>query len=93
MRHITFQDDVFQEENGSRLQIFQANHYYKNTKYSVFGKNGKALILLFYHSMIYFSGNEYLAIIWDTMITTLYFLNVHKELNQIISVCSIPTVL
>ena len=42
MRHITFQDDVFQEENGSRLQIFQANHYYKNTKYSVLGKGKTA---------------------------------------------------
>ena len=53
---------------------------------------GKELIHLF-DSMMYFSENEYLSIICDTMITTLYFLNVRKELNQIISVCSIPTVL
>ena len=41
MRHITFQDDVFQEENGSRLQISSPVNISgqsllnKNTKYLV----------------------------------------------------------
>ena len=40
MRHITFQDDVFQEENGSRLQIsspvnISGQSLLQNTKYLV----------------------------------------------------------
>ena len=41
MRHITFQDDVFQEENGSRLQIFQANHTIEILDIQFLGKTAR----------------------------------------------------
>ena len=49
MRHITFQDDVFQEENGSRLQISSPVNISgqsllnKNTKYLVFRMKWQSL--------------------------------------------------